>query len=156
MKEYILTNNKDAIKKFLNSWMQGIINIGHSYSTGKNYIETANLFLNKHYAFDESNVLFKPTYTKEIIFRNNKKDALSYFIKGDISEDNGFAIKPWKSIEPLEVHISTEESFTIAVGVLKLYPFNDEDPSKIAFTFVLDEFDGAIKIKAHHSSPINS
>jgi len=156
MKGNILTNNKDAIEKFLNSWMEGIINIGHCYLTGRNYTETANLFLKKHYAFDESNVLFKPTYTKEVIFRNNKKDALSYFIKGNINEDNGFAIKPWKSIEPLEVHINIEESFTIAMGVLKLYPFNDENPSKIAFTFILNEFDDGIKIKAHHSSPIIS
>ena len=42
------------------------------------------------------------------------------------------------------------------MGVLELSPLNDENPTKIAFTFILDEFDGAIKIKAHHSSPINS
>ena len=148
--------NKDAVEKFLNSWMHGIVNIGQSYLRGSNYSEIANLFLNKHYAFDESNVLFKPTYTKEVIFRNNKDDALSYFIKGDINEDNGFAIKPWKSIEPLKVHINIEDSFSITMGVLQLFPFNDKNPTKIAFTFVLGEFNNTIKIKAHHSSPIFS
>ena len=52
--------------------------------------------------------------------------------------------------------LNIEESFSIAMGVLELSPFNDENPTKIAFTFILDEFDGAIKIKAHHSSPIIS
>ena len=148
--------NKENIYEFLNSWKDGVISIGSVYKSDDDYKKEATSFIDKHYAFDESNVLFKPTFTKQVIFRNNKEDALSYFIKGDIIEDNGFAIKPWKSIEPLEIHINIEESFSIAMGVLELCPFNDENPTKIAFTFILDEFDGAIKIKAHHSSPIIS
>ena len=148
--------NESDIYEFLNSWKNGVIGIGSVYKLNGDYKKEATSFINKHYAFDESNVLFKPTFTKQVIFRNNKEDALSYFIKGDIIEDNGFAIKPWKSIEPLEIHINIEESFSIAMGVLELSPFNDENPTKIAFTFILDEFDGAIKIKAHHSSPIIS
>ena len=148
--------NKENIYEFLNSWKDGVISIGSIYKSDDDYKKEAASFIDKHYAFDESNVLFKPTFTKQVIFRNNKEDALSYFIKGNIIEDNGFAIKPWKSIEPLEIHINIEESFSIAMGVLELSPFSDENPTKIAFTFILDKFDGAIKIKAHHSSPINS
>ena len=141
---------------FLNSWKDGVIGIGSVYKSDGDYKKEATSFINKHYAFDESNVLFKPTFTKQVIFRNNKEDALSYFIKGDIIEGNGFAIKPWKSIEPLEIHINIEDNFSIAMGVLELSPFSDENPTKIAFTFILDEFDNGIKIKAHHSSPIIS
>ena len=148
--------NKENIYEFLNSWKDGVISIGSAYKSDDDYKKEAASFIDKHYAFDDSNVLFKPTFTKQVIFRNNKEDALSYFIKGNIIEDNGFAIKPWKSIKPLEVHINIEENFSIAMGVLELSPFNDENLTKIAFTFILDEFDGAIKIKAHHSSPINS
>lgn len=148
--------NEVNIYEFLNSWKDGVIGIGSVFKSDGDYKKEATSFIDKHYAFNESNVLFKPTFTKQVIFRNNKEDALSYFIKGDIIEDNGFAIKPWKSIEPLEIHINIEESFSIAMGVLELSPFSDENPTKIAFTFILDEFDNGIKIKAHHSSPIIS
>ena len=148
--------NEANIYEFLNSWKDGVIGIGSVFKSDGDYKKEATSFIDKHYAFNESNVLFKPTFTKQVIFRNNKKDALSYFIKGDIIEDNGFAIKPWKSIEPLEIHINIEDNFSIAMGVLELSPFSDENPTKIAFTFILDEFDNGIKIKAHHSSPIIS
>jgi hypothetical protein len=148
--------NEVNIYEFLNSWKDGVIGIGSVFKSDGDYKKEATSFIDKHYAFNESNVLFKPTFTKQVIFRNNKEDALSYFIKGDIIEDNGFAIKPWKSIEPLEIHINIEDNFSIAMGVLELSPFSDENPTKIAFTFILDEFDNGIKIKAHHSSPIIS
>jgi hypothetical protein len=148
--------NEANIYEFLNSWKDGVIGIGSVFKSDGDYKKEATSFIDKHYAFNESNVLFKPTFTKQVIFRNNKEDALSYFIKGDIIEDNGFAIKPWKSIEPLEIHINIEDNFSIAMGVLELSPFSDENPTKIAFTFILDEFDNSIKIKAHHSSPIIS
>ena len=148
--------NEANIYEFLNSWKDGVIGIGSVFKSDGDYKKEATSFIGKHYAFNESNVLFKPTFTKQVIFRNNKEDALSYFIKGDIIEDNGFAIKPWKSIEPLEIHINIEDNFSIAMGVLELSPFSDENPTKIAFTFILDEFDNGIKIKAHHSSPIIS
>ena len=148
--------NEANIYEFLNSWKDGVIGIGSVFKSDGDYKKEATSFIDKHYAFNESNVLFKPTFTKQVIFRNNKENALSYFIKGDIVEDNGFAIKPWKSIEPLEIHINIEDNFSIAMGVLELSPFSDENPTKIAFTFILDEFDNGIKIKAHHSSPIIS
>ena len=148
--------NKENIYEFLNSWKDGVVGIGSVYKSDGDYKKEATSFIDKHYAFNESNVLFKPTFTKQVIFRNNKEDALSYFIKGDIIEDNGFAIKPWKSIEPLEIHINIEDNFSIAMGVLELSPFSDENPTKIAFTFILDEFDNGMKIKVHHSSPIIS
>jgi hypothetical protein len=148
--------NEANIYEFLDSWKDGVIGIGSVFKSDGDYKKEATSFIDKHYAFNESNVLFKPTFTKQVIFRNNKEDALSYFIKGDIIEDNGFAIKPWKSIEPLEIHINIEDNFSIAMGVLELSPFSDENPTKIAFTFILGEFDNGIKIKAHHSSPIIS
>ena len=86
--------------------------------------------------------------------------TLSYynhnFINGDIDEDNGFAIKPWKSIDALDVHFMLEDKISVVMGVLKLKPLNESGDTKIAFTFVLDTFDGDIKIKVHHSSPISN
>ncbi|MGB2343419.1 MAG: hypothetical protein ACPH6C_03535, partial [Gammaproteobacteria bacterium] len=71
--------NKENIYEFLNSWKDGVISIGSVYKSDDDYKKEAASFIDKHYAFDESNVLFKPTFTKQVIFRNNKEDALSYF-----------------------------------------------------------------------------
>ena len=89
----------NQIEEFLSSWVEGVINIGKIHSDDGDYVERAKDFLSSHYAFEETKVLFKPTFTKEMVFRNNKNDALSYFVGGDISEDNGFALKPWESIQ---------------------------------------------------------
>ena len=148
-------NNNDVIK-FLNSWKDGVIGIGNKFIEDANYIDEAKLFLDRHYAFDNAKVLFKPTFTKEVIFRNDKESALSYFINGDIDEDNGFAIKPWKSIDALDVHFMLEDKISVVMGILKLKPLNEIGDTKIAFTFLLDTFDGDIKIKVHHSSPISN
>jgi len=152
----VMKINEEYIYKFLNSWKNGVIAIGSVYQSDGDFISKARDFIDKHYAFDESNVLFKPTFTKEIIFRNDKQSALSYFINGDIDEDNGFAIKPWKSIDALDVHFMLEDKISVVMGVLKLKPLRESGEAKIAFTFVLDTFDGDIKIKVHHSSPIIS
>ncbi|MDC3359974.1 phosphoribosyl-AMP cyclohydrolase [Gammaproteobacteria bacterium] len=148
-------NNNDVIK-FLNSWKDGVIGIGNKFIEDANYIDEAKLFLDRHYAFDNTKVLFKPTFTKEVIFRNDKESALSYFINGDIAEDNGFAIKPWKSIDALDINFMLEEKVSVVMGVLNLKPYHKGLDTKIAFTFVLDIFNGDIKIKAHHSSPISN
>ena len=90
--------NESKIKDFLNSWTKGVIEIGKAYSKKEDFEKEALKFLSKHYAFKTQQILFKPTFTKEKIFRNNLEDALSYFVKGKFSEDNGFALKPWEEI----------------------------------------------------------
>ena len=71
-----------------------IISIGKIFLNKGNYRLEAEKTLKKLYAFDISNVLFKPTFASQNQFRYNFEEALSYFIGGNIKEDNGFAIKP--------------------------------------------------------------
>ena len=111
---------KKEVQNFLHSWKEGVIDIGKVFLEGGDYQNCAEEFLSKHYAFDTEEVLFKPTFTKEVIFRNTKDLALSYFIKGDIKEDNGFALKPWEKIELDELTILEEESYLVAMGLLSL------------------------------------
>ena len=101
---------RELIKKFLNSWKQGVIEIGKAYQEDGDFKKLAEIFIDKHYAFSEEDVLFKPTFTSEKVFRNTKSDAISYFVKGDISEDQGFALKPWKAIEVDELNFLLELS----------------------------------------------
>ena len=144
----------EEVKSFLNSWKEGVIEIGRVFLDGGDYHSCAVGFLSKHYAFDTDEVLFKPTFTKEVVFRNTKDLALSYFVKGDINEDNGFALKPWEQIELDELTILEEENLLAAMGTLKFKPLNSEAISLVAFTFCFIVIKGSLKIKIHHSSPV--
>ena len=147
--------NKDEVVSFLDSWKSGVVNIGQTYTENNDFVSVAKDFISKHYNFTEGEVLFKPTFTKEVIFRNNKEDALSYFVKGNISEDNGFAIKPWEKIDLLDINIIIENGYCFCMGVLELFPLSKDESTKVAFTFMLvKDTNDSLKIKVHHSSPI--
>jgi len=145
---------QNKINNFLESWIDGIINIGKVYTDKGDFKEIANNFIDSHYAFNDESVLFKPTFTKEVIFRNSKDKALSYFVGGDIDEDYGFAIKPWEKILIDELNILEENKLIIAMGIFKLKPVNKEEIISVAFTFVFTKNNDNLKIKVHHSSPI--
>ena len=145
---------ESKIKEFLNSWTKGVIEIGKAYSKKENFKKEALKFLSKHYAFKTQKILFKPTYTKEKIFRNNLEDALSYFVKGKFSEDNGFALKPWEEIILKELNILNEKNLSAAMGMLSFKPVSSNEMTLVAFTFIFCLEDGEIKIKVHHSSPV--
>ena len=146
--------SSNQIEHFLNSWKDGVIEIGRIHLEGGDYEKSAELFVSTHYAFDSEEVLFKPTFTKEVIFRNSKDLALSYFIGGEVAEDKGFALKPWEEIRLEELNIIEQDNLMIAMGTLNFKPLNLEENTLIAFTFLLIETDGSLKIKVHHSSPI--
>ena len=147
--------HKDEVVSFLDSWQSGVVSIGQTYTENNDFVSVAKDFISKHYNFTEGEVLFKPTFTKEVIFRNNKEDALSYFVKGNISEDNGFAIKPWEKIDLLDINIIIENGYCFCMGVLELFPLSKDESTKVAFTFILvKDTNDNLKIKVHHSSPI--
>ncbi len=146
--------SSNQIEDFLNSWKDGVIKIGRIHLEGGDYEKSAENFLSTHYAFDNEEVLFKPTFSEEVIFRNSKDLALSYFIGGEVAEDKGFALKPWEEIRLEELNIIEENNLIVAMGTLNLKPLNHEENTLIAFTFLLIDTDDSLKIKVHHSSPI--
>ena len=145
---------QNKINNFLESWIDGIINIGKVYTDKGDFKEIANNFIDSHYAFNDESVLFKPTFTKEVIFRNSKHKALSYFVGGSIQEDYGFALKPWEKITIEELNILEENGLKVAMGIFNLKPVKIDDITSVAFTFVFTEDNDILKIKVHHSSPI--
>ena len=146
--------SSNQIEHFLNSWKDGVIEIGRIHLEGGDYEKSAELFVSTHYAFDSEEVLFKPTFTKEFIFRNSKDLALSYFIGGEVAEDKGFALKPWEEIRLEELNIIEQDNLMVAMGTLNFKPLNLEENTLIAYTFLLIDTDDSLKIKVHHSSPI--
>ena len=129
--------SSNQIEHFLNSWKDGVIEIGRIHLEGGDYEKSAELFVSTHYAFDSEEVLFKPTFTKEVIFRNSKDLALSYFIGGEVAEDKGFALKPWEEIRIEELNIIEQDNLMVAMGTLNFKPLNLEENTLIAFTFLL-------------------
>ena len=146
--------SSNQIEHFLNPWKDGVIEIGRIHLEGGDYEKSAELFVSTHYAFDSEEVLFKPTFTKEVIFRNSKDLALSYFIGGEVAEDKGFALKPWEEIRLEELNTIEQDNLMVAMGTLNFKPLNLKENTLIAFTFLLIDTDGSLKIKEHHSSPI--
>ena len=110
--------NNAKLVDFLNSWAEGVIKIGQAFLDETNYKKVAMDFLSQHYAFKTQQVLFKPTFTRENVFRNDLDAALSYFIGGKFSEDNGFALRPWETIKLQELNILNEENLSTAMGTL--------------------------------------
>ena len=147
--------DKNEVKKFLSSWANGVIEIGMAHEEKDDFTGVAINFLNHHYAFEEDNVMFKPTFTSIKLFRNNFEEALSYFIAGSFDEDNGFALKPWTKIElDQEPNIRLIDDCACVMGSLNFYPRKSEDYSKVVFTFILKKFSNNLKLILHHSSPV--
>ena len=68
--------SEKEVLSFLNSWANGVIAIGKEFINENDHKNCARDFILKHYNFNSGNVLFKPTFTSEKIFRNNLSNNL--------------------------------------------------------------------------------
>jgi hypothetical protein len=134
------------------AWGEGIVNIGKIHTEEGDYRAAATDHINTFYAYDEGEVLFKPTLAAEDQFRGTFDEALSYFVGGDIAEDGGFAIAPYSNVR-------WENEGTIISGDTAMsmgnYFFTQSDGSevKVEYTFGFEQMEnGEPKIVLHHSS----
>ena len=133
-------------------WAENIIKIGKIYLEKGNYKDFARNFVKNFYAYDIGKVLFKPTLASKNQFRNTFDEALSYFVKGSIQEDEGFALKCWDNIRYGDRNIVILDNYAFAMGN---YFFTDTrgEKTKVEFSFVYKKNkEGEIKIVLHHSS----
>ncbi len=134
-------------------WAQNVIEIGNLYTKNEDYKSRASIFVKQFYAFDEGEVLFKPTLASEKQFRFSYDDALSYFIGGHISEDKGFALKPWKKINFAERKIIILKELALSMGNYFFQSVDGSDEVKVEFTFgYVKDRDNNLLINLHHSS----
>ena len=133
-------------------WADKIISIGKANFEKKQIHKLTEELLDL-YAFKFCEVLFKPTLAKKQQFRSSKDEFISYFLgnNGIYKEDNGFAIKKWKSIKFENYKITVYKDSIISMGN---YFFEDKDSSnlKVEFTFVYIMINNELKIRLHHSS----
>ena len=141
----ISTAEVEAAQK---GWGEGIVKIGKARDARKAAIE----HLDKFYAFDHGQVLFKPTLAATDQFRGTKKEALSYFIGQDLAEDKGFALAPYTKVRWENEGIVTDGDSAMAMGNYFFTTTNGEEVKvEYSFGYIKDE-EGNLKINLHHSS----
>lgn len=135
------------------AWADGIVAIGKVFTDKGDYKSRAAEHIKALYAYEQGEVLFKPTLASDDQFRETYEQAHSYFVGGEISEDNGFAIKPWSSVRFGEQQIITDSDSAVAMGNYFFTPVGSEEETKVEYTFgYMKDENGALRINVHHSS----
>jgi len=144
---------KQEVRMAQKQWGDGIIAIGKVYRQKGNYKKKAAAIIRRLYAYGESEVLFKPTLASYDQFRETFDEALSYFVRGKIAEDKGFAIKPWSKVRFGQQQIITGSYSAIAMGNYYFTPLGGDKEVKVEYTFgYMRDHHGNLRINVHHSS----
>lgn len=129
-------------------WAEGIVKIGVA-EDAKN---AASDHIDELYAYEQSEVLFKPTKAAADQFRGTKDEAHSYFVKGKTAEDKGFALAPYTMVRFENEGIIIDCDSALAMGNYYFTTVTG-DEVKVEYTFgYIEDEDGKIRINLHHSS----
>lgn len=109
---------KTDIQRAQEEWALAVVRIGALRDEPGRCRKEAEKLLVQLYAFDLGPILFKPTLAKEKAFRTDLEGALSYFVGGceKYPEDQGFALKAWKSVSFENKAFILEESQAWVMG----------------------------------------
>lgn len=142
---------EELVEAAQKAWGDGIVKIASAYPSG-DYVDIASEHVKTLYAYGITPVLFKPTLAAEKQFRSTFEHALSYFVKGVVPEDSGFAIKGWTAVRFENVDILTEGKTGQAMGnYFFTKPDGEEVKVEYSFGYILDKY-GKVRINLHHSS----
>jgi len=143
---------KEEVLDVQRQWSDGLLKIVEKHRNNEDFKSEASAFIGKLYAYDDGEVLFKPTLASDVQFRLNKASALSYFVAGNpsFSEDKGFALKGWNSVRWENSAIKLEENFAFAMG--NYYFRNSDGEIKVEFSFAYKkDNNGKLNIILHDS-----
>ena len=138
----------------LEKWANIVLLIGNAYREKKNLDKLVSELLHDIYAFNQGDVLFKPTLAKHEQFRSKKEEFVSYFLGQNnvCKEDTGFAIKNWKSIKFENYKVVENNDNLLAMG--NYFFENDKNEFlKVEYTFGFIRINNnELRINLHHSS----
>ena len=138
----------------LEKWADIVLQIGKTYREKKNLDKLVSELLHDVYAFNQGDVLFKPTLAKHEQFRSKKEEFVSYFLGQNnvCKEDTGFAIKNWKSIKFENYKVVENNDNLLAMG--NYFFENDKNEFlKVEYTFGFIRINNnELRINLHHSS----
>ena len=139
---------KDEVTAAQKRWAHGIVAIGKA----RDHQSAALNHINTLYGYDLGLVLFKPTKAAQDQFRGTKDEALSYFVKGSVPEDQGFALAPYTKVRFENEGIIADCDSALAMGNYYFTTTQGKDIKvEYSFGYVRDK-NGQIKINLHHSS----
>lgn len=139
---------KDEILAAQKAWGDGIVTIGKS----EDHKKAALKHINTLYGYNIGTVLFKPTKASVVQFRDDKDEALSYFVGGKEPEDKGFALAPFTKVR-FENHAMTIDCDSALVMGNYYFTKTDGQEIKVEYSFgYVEDRNGQLKINLHHSS----
>jgi hypothetical protein len=144
----------NQIEKIQSNWGDNIVKIGSLKENNKSCDQATIEMLTALYAFEQGEVLFKPTKAATKQFRLDFDGAKSYFIGGNsmYGEDKGFALQPWDSVRFENASVILNVNHALAMGN---YYFTDKNGKtvKVEYSFgYIKDNNGDLKINLHHSS----
>ena len=154
MKNYSSKQINEKIVDIQTQWADGIVEIGKAYLDKKDYIESAEKFIDNLYYFQNDKILFKPTKASHKQFRIKKDEFISYFIGHNkvSEEDTGFALEPWKNIHFENFDYTVFENILLTMGNYFFTNYDNENIKvEYSFGYTFDDKEN-LKIVFHHSS----
>ena len=142
----------EDIERAQSDWADAVVSVGGLMPDRPAFEAAAAEAVDRLYAFDLGEVLFKPTRAVEVPFRTTRQGAISYFVGGDeYPEDGGFALNPWTAVR---FHNHARHISGNRACVMGHYWFTDPDglELQVEYTFGYLESPGGLKIFLHHSS----
>ena len=139
---------EDDVLSAQNAWGKGIVSIGAAadpQAAALNHLDTL-------YAYELGDVLFKPTKAAAVQFRTTRDEALSYFVKGIIPEDQGFALAPYTKVRFENKGLLIDCDSALAMGNY-YFTTREGHEVKVEYSFgYRKDPAGQLKINLHHSS----
>lgn len=135
-------------------WGKGLVHIGDVFTAGGDYKAAASEMIDKMYGFKDGTVLFKPTKAAKDEFREDKDQAMSYFVKGSEEEDHGFALTPWSNVRFDNKGMVIDADSAIVMGNYYFTNAKTKEDVKVDFTmgFKRAPSDGHLELFLQHSS----
>merc|ERR1719199_970172 len=157
----LLPVTEEDVLECQKNWADAIVAASKIYAEGGDYIQAAAGASNELYGYGHTKVLFKPTKAAEFPFRSTGKDAMSYFVGGNViedgyNEDAGFAINGgngWESVEFFNHGIYLNGNTATAMGYYIFTDATTKAKVRVEYTFGYKRCDdGKPRIYLHHSS----
>lgn len=144
---------QEEILQAQKDWGDAVVMMGKAYGNNAAYQVLAENIVDALYAYDEGPVLFKPTKAANKQFRLTEDEATSYFVKGIVPEDQGFALQPWSKVRFENSKIAIDSDSAVAIGNYYFTNARTGKEIKVEYTFGYQKANsGRLLINLHHSS----
>jgi len=151
----------EELEAITTEWGDRLVAISTAHAEGEDYVQVAADTLDDLYAFDYTQVLFKPTLSATNPFRGTWAEAASYFIGASAGEDTfieedgqGFATLGWTDVQFDHETALVQQHGDLVLWMGNIHLENSEGEITTVHKSMGFFRDGAgnLRIALHHSS----